>query len=1012
MLCYRCGIRLVPRVESCSHCGAVVPVPMAPEPEFEAYVGAKVEGRYHLLELVDFDGFGVTYRANDRHLAQEVAIKLIHLEFAESEKHHRLFSGQTALCKRFNHPNICRLFDDGTFEGRPFWVSQYLEGISLRQLITERQQESRLFNPSEVESVVAQVGLALQYAHSATVHAALCPENIVVLSNMVKLTDFGLFRGLPRQQFLNVYEHAGPSFYYLAPEIRNDRAQLQPTVDIYSLGVLIGEMLTGVVYDDGAPEYFYSVAPGYIGKPLLDLLGLCFAQQPYKRCNTVSQLLEDFFSSMGGDSNAGNGNANELTQRLDLRARPELARNLRENEGDSLLSSSLVPSIDGEFDEEVTQAFEVFPDAVTTVSAPLEDEPDLVVVGRQGSADSAATRIEAVFDQDGSSELLLFHDEQEASAPVSATIRRDLEHLAQNHSDTIRSDSVRFTPVSDEAALPLTLPAYGVDGLEATPVAEPQIEEAPPTRETVSVQAMLDSIDTGLQAPAQLGEPDGRRVVTDLVRIDDDVRRVQQRIHEATASTSTLARLDRETRSVERGTESADRVSSVKQPQRALTVAEQIPQLGVSFWALLVQNWRIAAFSFGVSLLVFIVLGGGILWRQASLSSATIARQTELIERQRQMIEEMREREEEAKAEALRRKEAVELAAAAERQAEEDAKQAKERADRANTARRAAEEVRLAAEKAAKEANDDAARKAAQRRVEQARREIEDKKRAEQRATQLAQEAQEVARRERARRQREEAARMEAEKQAQLVRAKREQLESSRPSSKSAALFQEPDEAVDSNDDPSNVAETSLASFVPAQQKKSKQTCPAGMTHVNVGAFMRGSKAVGSDVRRYRSVDVASFCIDYYEYPNGRGKKPMASLSWQEAKARCEKRGKRLCSEDEWEKACKGPEGLKYPYGNQIKNDACNLDSSKPEGNLLSESGTFRGCRSGYNVFDLSGNVAEWTASKQAASGYVVKGGSVVGNQDSSRCAAREIINEESSDYIGFRCCLDAADLN
>jgi formylglycine-generating enzyme required for sulfatase activity len=183
------------------------------------------------------------------------------------------------------------------------------------------------------------------------------------------------------------------------------------------------------------------------------------------------------------------------------------------------------------------------------------------------------------------------------------------------------------------------------------------------------------------------------------------------------------------------------------------------------------------------------------------------------------------------------------------------------------------------------------------------------------------------------------------------------------------------------------------------------------MKLVEAGSFMIG--AARNDPERnfgdqdQRSVEVGAFCIDYYEYPNGRGRTPVAGATWAAANARCKRRGKRLCTEEEWEKACKGPSGRRYPYGASWDASRCNTEDAEGADREVAGSGTFRRCRSGYNVFDLGGNVAEWTSTKRG-SGYVVKGGSSDRPGYDSRCAARKTRSPGSRrDNIGFRCCAD-----
>jgi formylglycine-generating enzyme required for sulfatase activity len=149
--------------------------------------------------------------------------------------------------------------------------------------------------------------------------------------------------------------------------------------------------------------------------------------------------------------------------------------------------------------------------------------------------------------------------------------------------------------------------------------------------------------------------------------------------------------------------------------------------------------------------------------------------------------------------------------------------------------------------------------------------------------------------------------------------------------------------------------------------------------------------------------------VDYSEAPNGRDRLPSTRVGWAAADKACKNKGKRLCSESEWEKACKGPSGLRFPYGNQWDPAACATEDDEGNDREVAKSGTFQSCRSGFNVFDLSGNVGEWTATPwQGGGGYVVKGGASDRPGYDGRCAARKKKSAGTAeDRLGFRCCAD-----
>jgi formylglycine-generating enzyme required for sulfatase activity len=190
--------------------------------------------------------------------------------------------------------------------------------------------------------------------------------------------------------------------------------------------------------------------------------------------------------------------------------------------------------------------------------------------------------------------------------------------------------------------------------------------------------------------------------------------------------------------------------------------------------------------------------------------------------------------------------------------------------------------------------------------------------------------------------------------------------------------------------------------------------CPSGMRLVPGGPFQMGTAPEDPlrslDDRPMTSIQVASYCVDEYEYPNQAGATPKAGVSWSEARGLCESAGKRLCTEEEWEKACKGPGNRRFPYGNTENAEVCNTETVTREDRALAASGQFRDCRSGPGALDMAGNVAEWTATPGDGAEYVQKGGAFDRPASASRCAARTgVAQGDRLPSVGFRCCANAS---
>jgi serine/threonine protein kinase len=155
-------------------------------------------------------------------------------------------------------------------------------------------------------------------------------------------------------------------------------------------------------------------------------------------------------------------------------------------------------------------------------------------------------------------------------------------------------------------------------------------------------------------------------------------------------------------------------------------------------------------------------------------------------------------------------------------------------------------------------------------------------------------------------------------------------------------------------------------------------------------------------------VHVGAVFIDRYEYPNQAGALPTTHVDWEEAVALCDRAGKHLCREEEWEAACAGATHRRFPWGDAPAGQRCLKRARGVRAPLAS--GKKAGCVSPEGVFDLAGNVAEWTASplKEGAPQRVLRGGSFAQSDEKLACAARDYLlpGQGGNDHLGLRCCL------
>ena len=201
-----------------------------------------IGGRYQVVGRIASGGMGEVYRAHDAVLAREVAVKLLHPQFAHDRGFIERFRREARAAAILNHPNIVGVFDWGSTGRTYYMVMEYVPGTNLRALLTDRGR----LDPSQVVEVSAQVLSALDHAHGhGIVHRDVKPENILLTRDgVVKVTDFGLARAFAEASISQAEGTVTGTVQYLAPEqIQGEPAD--PRTDLYALGVVMFECLTG-----------------------------------------------------------------------------------------------------------------------------------------------------------------------------------------------------------------------------------------------------------------------------------------------------------------------------------------------------------------------------------------------------------------------------------------------------------------------------------------------------------------------------------------------------------------------------------------------------------------------------------------------------------------------------------------------------------------------------------------------------------------------------------------------
>jgi serine/threonine protein kinase len=258
-----------------------------------------LSGRYQILGQLGSGGMAKVMRARDLNLQREVAIKILHEDLIRDVAFQARFLQEARAAANLIHPNIVTVYDFGQDDERYFIVMEYVVGTDLKTLIRRR---GRLQIDEAVEFMI-QMSAGVGYAHRAgLVHCDLKPHNVLVAADgRVKITDFGISRALASIQPGEKSEVVWGSPQYFAPEQASGGAP-SPATDVYALGVIFFEMLTGRLPFEGTDsaslaELHLSAAPPRprtlnpdIPVALESIILKVLSKEPSSRYRTADQL--------------------------------------------------------------------------------------------------------------------------------------------------------------------------------------------------------------------------------------------------------------------------------------------------------------------------------------------------------------------------------------------------------------------------------------------------------------------------------------------------------------------------------------------------------------------------------------------------------------------------------------------------------------------------------------------------------------------------------------------------
>lgn len=266
--------------------------------------GLMISGRYEIIGQIGTGGMANVYKAIDRILNRYVAVKVLKSEFREDELFVKKFRSEAQAAAGLMHPNIVNVYDVGEDQGLYYIVMELVEGISLKEYI----QKKGHLSAKETIAIATQVCLGIDVAHSkGIVHRDIKPQNIIISKEgKVKVTDFGIAKATTSN---TISTNAMGSVHYTSPEQARGGFS-DPKSDIYSLGITMYEMATGVLPFDG--ESTVSIALKHLQEDIVppsehvpeipysleQIIIKCTQKSPDRRYPDVTSLIRDLKHSL------------------------------------------------------------------------------------------------------------------------------------------------------------------------------------------------------------------------------------------------------------------------------------------------------------------------------------------------------------------------------------------------------------------------------------------------------------------------------------------------------------------------------------------------------------------------------------------------------------------------------------------------------------------------------------------------------------------------------------------